>query len=89
MGITSLDIINDLSTIRTGLINIEDFDSEKFSIIRTKKNKMHVYYDHDPFFLVVKNLKGYFEECYDNKYLTIIFTNEDQKLMYIEILKKS
>ena len=52
---------------------------------------MHVYYDHDhhdPFFLVIKNWKGYFEKYNDNKYLTIIFTNEDQKLMYIEILKK-
>ena len=49
---------------------------------------MHVYYDHDPFFLFIKNLKDYFEEYNDNKYLTIIFTNEDQKLMYIEILKK-
>ena len=88
MGITSLDIINDLSTIRGRLINIEDFDSEKLSIIRTKKNKMHVYYDHDPFFLVIKNLKGYFEKYNDDKYLTIIFTNEDQQLMYIEILKK-
>ena len=87
MGITSLDIINDLSTIRAGLINIEDFDSEKISIIRTKKNKMHVYYDHDPLFLVIKNLKGYFEEYNDNKYLTIIFTNEYQKLMYIDINK--
>ena len=49
---------------------------------------MHVYYDHAPFFLVIKNLKGYFEKYNDNNYLTIIFTNEDQKLMYIEILKK-
>ena len=48
---------------------------------------MHVYYDHDPFFLVIKNLKGYFEKYNDNKNLTIIFTNEDQKLMYIETLK--
>ena len=88
MGITSLDIINDLSTTRDRLINIEDFDSEKLSIIRTKTNKMHVYYDHDPFFLVIKNLKDYFEKNNDNKYLTIIFTNEDHKLMYIEILKK-
>ena len=39
MGITSLDIINDLSTIHSRLINIEDFDSEKLSIIRTKKIK--------------------------------------------------
>ena len=88
MRITSLDVINDLSTIRDRLINIEDFDSEKLSIIRTKSNKMHVYYDHDPFFLVIKNLKGYFEKNNDNKYLTIIFINEDQKLMYIEIFKK-
>ena len=49
---------------------------------------MHVYYDHGPFFLVIKNLKGYFEKYNDNKYLTIIFTNEDQKLMHIEIFKK-
>ena len=49
---------------------------------------MHVYYDHNSIFLVIKNLKCYFEEYHDNKYLTIIFTNEYQKLMYIEILKK-
>ena len=88
MAITSLDITNDLSTIRARLINVEDLDSKKISIIRTKKNKMHVYYDHDPFFLVIKNLKGYFKEYNDNKYLTIIFTSEYKKLMYIELLKK-
>ena len=49
---------------------------------------MHFYYGHDPSFLVIKNLKGYFEEYNDNKYLTIIFTNEYQKVMYIEILEK-
>ena len=52
MGITSLDIINDLSTRRAGIINILDFDSKKLSIIKTKKNKIHVYYDHDPSFFV-------------------------------------
>ena len=50
------------------------------------------------FFLAIDNLKGYFEEHDDknnivgraqnNKYLTIIFTSEYQKLMYTEILKK-
>ena len=39
MGITSLDIIDDLSTRRARIINILDFDSKKLSIIRTKKNK--------------------------------------------------
>ena len=99
MGITSLDIINNLSTHRAKIINILDFNSEKLSIIRTNNYKIHVYYDHRPFFfLAIDNLKGYFEEhddknnivgrAKDNKYLTIIFTSEYQKLMYTEILKK-
>ena len=52
MGITSLDIINNLSTkfIRAKIINILDFNSEKSSIIKTNKNKIHVYYDYNPFF---------------------------------------
>ena len=98
MGITSLDIINNLSTHRAKIINILDFNSEKLSIIRINNNKIHVYYDHNPFFLAIDNLKGYFEEHDDknnivgrdknNKYFTIIFTSEYQKLMYTEILKK-
>ena len=98
MGITSLDIINNLSTHRAKTTNILDFNSTKLSIIRTNNDKIHVYYDHNPFFLAIDNLKGYFEEHNDknnivgkaknNKYLTIIFTSKYQKLMYTEILKK-
>ena len=98
MGITLLDITNNLSTHRAKIINILDFNSEKLSIIKTNKNKIHVYYDHNPVFLAIDNLKGYFEECDDknnivgkaknNKYLAIIFTSEYQKLMYTETLKK-
>ena len=54
---------------------------------------------HFYFFLAIDGLKGYFEEHDDanntmfeskkDKYLTIIFTNEHQKLLYKEILKKS
>ena len=102
MGITSLDIINNLSTHRAKIINILDFNSEKLSIIRTNNNnnnnnnKMHVCYYHNALFLAIDNLKGYFEEHDDNivgksknnKYLTIVFTSEYQKLMYTEILKK-
>ena len=98
MGITSLNIINNLSTHRAKIINILDFNSEKLSIIKTNKNKIHVYYDHNPFFLAIDNLKGYFEhddknnivgKAKNNKYLTIVFTSEYQKLMYTEILKKN
>ena len=53
MGITSLDITNSLFTHCAKIINILDFDSKKLSIIRTKKNKMHVYYDHNPFFCLL------------------------------------
>ena len=57
MGITSLSIINNLSTHRAKITNITDFDSEKLSIIRADSNKTHVYYDHNPFFLAIDNLK--------------------------------
>ena len=50
MGITSLDILNNLSTHRAKIIKILDFNSEKLSIIRTNNNKIHAYYDHNPFF---------------------------------------
>ena len=50
MGITSLDIINNLFTHRAKIVNILDFNSEKLSIIRTNNDKMHVYYDNNPFF---------------------------------------
>ena len=66
MGITSLDITNSLFTHRAKIINIIDFDSKKLSIIKTKKNKGHVYYDNGSFFLSTDNLKGYFEH-YDDK----------------------
>ena len=82
MGITSLDIINNLSTHHAKIVNILDFNSKKLSIIRTNNDKMHVYYDNNPFCLAIDNLKGYFEEHDDknnivgraknNKYLTII-----------------
>ena len=65
MGITSLDIINNLSTHHAKIINILDFNSEKLSIIKTNNNKIHVYYDHNPFILSIDNLKGYFEENND------------------------
>ena len=84
MAINSINIINNLPTHRAKIINILDFNSEKLSV--------------KPFFLAIDGLKGYFEEHDDtnrtifgskkDKYLTIIFTNEHQKLLYKEIIKK-
>ena len=98
MRIDSLDIINNLYVNHNKIINIQDFNSEKLSVIKNN-NKIHVYYDHNPFFLSIDGLKGYFEE-HDGernvifgpkktKYLTITFTSEYQKFMYKEILRKT
>ena len=98
MRITSLDIINNLYVNHNKIINIQDFNSEKLSVIKNNNKKIHVYYDHNPFFLSISGLKGYFEEHDDEsnimlgpkktKYLTIIFTSEYQKSIYKEIFKK-
>ena len=98
MAVNSINIINNLPTHRAKIINILDFNSEKLSVIRNNNDKTDVYYDNNPLFLAIDGLKGYFEEHDDanntifgskkDKYLTIIFTNEHQKLLYKEILKK-
>ena len=51
MGITSLDIKNNLYVNNDEIINMQDFNSEKLSVIKNN-NKIHVYYDHNPFFFV-------------------------------------
>ena len=98
MKITPLDIKNNLCVNNDKIINMQDFNSEKLSVIKNNNNKINIYYDHNPFFLSISGLKGYFEEHYceidvvfgpkSNKYLTIIFTNEYKKFMYKEILIK-
>ena len=75
MGITSLDIKNQIFTLPASIINILDFDSKKLSI--QKKIKRRIYYDNKRFILNIDNLNGYFKKYNDNQYLTIIFTSED------------
>ena len=47
----------------------------------------YINYNKDLFYLVIDNLKGYLKINDDNKYLTIIFTSESQKMMYEVIWK--
>ena len=96
MRVTPIDIKNNLYVNNEKIINMQDFNSEKLTVI--KNNKINVYYDHNPFFLTISGLQGYFEERYSEidvlfrpkstKSLTIIFTNEYQKFLYKEILIK-
>ena len=53
MRIDSLDIINNLYVNHNKIINIQDFNSEKLSVIKNNNNKIHVYYDHNPFFCLL------------------------------------
>ena len=98
MRITLIDIKNNLYLNNDKIINMQDFNSEKLTVINNNNNKINVYYNHNPFFLSISGLKDYFEKHYSEidvvfgpkstKYLTIIFTNEYQKFMYKEILIK-
>ena len=84
----SIDIKNGLFTLFTKVANIFDFNSKRLSIRKTGNGETCIYYidyDKDPFYLVINDLKGYFKENDDNKYLTMIFTSKRQKMMYTRI----
>ena len=53
MGITSLDIKNNLYVNNDKIVNLQDFNSEKLSVIKNKNKKIHVYYDHNAFFCLL------------------------------------
>ena len=53
MGITSLDIKNNLYVNNDKTINMLDFNSENLSVIKNNNNKIHVYYDRNPFFCLL------------------------------------
>ena len=99
MTVNSINIINNLPAHQAKIINMLDFNSGKLSVIRNNNDKTNVYYDNNPFFLAIDGLKCCFEKYDDanntifeskkDKYLTIIFTYQHQKLLYKEILKKN
>ena len=84
----SIDIKNRLFTLFAKLVNIFEFNSKRLSIEKTVSGETCIYYikyDKDPFYLVIDNVKGYFEQNDDNKYLRMIFTSKSQKMMYTRI----
>ena len=84
----SIDIKNRLFTLFAKSFNIFDFNSKGLSIEKARSGETCIYYikyDKDPFYLVINDLKGYFEQNNDNKYLTMIFTSKSQKMMYTRI----
>ena len=84
----SIDIKNKFFTLFAKLANLFDFNPKRLSIEKAKSGETCIYYieyEKDPFYLVINNLKGYFEENDVNKYLTMIFTRKSQKMMYTRI----
>ena len=84
----SIDIKNRLFTLFVKSANLFDFNSKRLSIEKARSGETFFYYikyDKDPFYSVINDLKGYFEQNDDNKYLTMIFTSKSQKMMYTRI----
>ena len=84
----SIDIKNRLFTLFAKLVNIFDFHSKRLSIDKARSDETCIYYikyDKDPFYLVIDDLRGYFEQNDDNKYLTMIFTSKSQNMRYTRI----
>ena len=84
----SIDIKNRLFTLFAKSVNIFNFNSKGLSIPKAGSGETCIYYidyDKDPFYLVIDDLKGYFEENGNNKYLTMIFTSKCQKMIYTRI----
>ena len=78
----SIDIKNILFTLFAKLVNILDFNPKRLNIEKTKSSETCIYYfkyDKDPFYLVTDDLKGYFKQNENSKYLTLIFKSQRQK----------
>ena len=87
----SIDIKNRLFKLFAKVVNILEFNSKRLNIEKAGSGETCIYYikyDKDPFYLVIDDLKGYFEQNDDNKYLTMIFTSKSQKMMYARIWKE-
>ena len=75
------------------LVNLLDFKPEKLSI-KTENDKSstiiihQVRYENDGFYLTIDNIKGYFSPSDNISVLTMIFSNDDQKDKYHQVLKE-
>ena len=85
-----LNIKNSDPYSNSKFVNIVDFSSKKLSAwdVGTKDFCIHyIEYDDHVFYLVLDNLKGFIEVNDGRKCLKMIFSSEDQKLMYDSVWK--
>ena len=84
----SIDIKNKSFTLFAKIVNIFDFNSKRLCIEKARSGETCIYYikyDKDPFYLVIDDLKDYFEQNDDNKYIKMIFMSKSQKMIYTRI----
>ena len=93
-SIRELKIDNTLWATPAKIINLLDFKPEKLSI-KTENNKTgssikvhQVRYENGGFYLTIDNIKGYFSFINNINVLSMIFSNDDQKLNIIKYGKK-
>ena len=85
-----LNIKNKLYPVFNNFVNIFSFNSKKLSVKKVGGDDLGIYYvycDEDSFYLVIDDLKGYFEKNDDNchKYLTLIFKDKKQEQIFDSI----
>ena len=87
-----LNIKNKVFTLPAKVINILDFDANKLGVQKEGDDEIGIYYidyDDDAFYLVIDDLKGYFEKDDEgHTYLTMIFASSDDKMKYDKVWQK-
>ena len=88
-----LKIDSTLWTTPTKLVNLLDFIPNKLSVqtqsnAKNNINVHYVEYDNDGFYLVIDNLKGYFDFSNNTGYLNMLFINNDQQMRYNQVRKE-
>ena len=78
---------NKFHTLFNNFVNIFSFNPKKLS---DDLGIYYIYYDEDSFYLVIDDLKGYFEKNDDsvNQYLNLIFKDKKQGQIFDSIWKK-
>ena len=84
---------NKLYTVFNNFVNIFSFNPKKLSVEKVGSDDLgiyYIYYDEGSFYLVIDDLKGYFEKNDDsvNKFLNLIFKYKKQEQIFDSIWNK-
>ena len=84
---------NKFYTLFNNFVNIFSFNPKKLSVEKVGSDDLgiyYIYYDEDSFYLVIDDLKGYFEKNHDNgnKYLNLLYKDKKQEQIFDSIWNK-